>query len=168
MTDPPRRCGRGQPQVKVVSVGAAYKLEVDARPGRKFKGRIVRTAKALDVRTRTTPAEAEFDNERSGPPDKPDFALYPGMFGRVTLDLRTVPGALVIPAAALAIESNKPYIYAVRDGKVLRTRVTLGHDDGVWVQVVDTPGIGEGDQLIVGDKAGLADGRAVKVVRKGE
>ena len=156
-----------EPQVKTVAVGAACELEVDALPGRKFKGRIVRTSKALDVRTRTMPAEAEFDNERSGPPDKPDFALYPGMFGRVTLDLRTVPGALVIPAAALAIENNRPYVYAVRDGKVLRIAAKLGHDDGIWVQIVDTPGIREGDQLIVGDKAGLADGRAVTVVRGG-
>jgi RND family efflux transporter MFP subunit len=152
-------------EVKNVGVGSRCRLQTDSLPGRSFEnGRIVRTAKAVDPKTRTMPVEAEFDNIRSGTKAKPDFLFYPGMYGRLTLDLATVKDALVIPAAALAVESRKPYVYAVRDGRIKKFAVSIGYDDGTMVQITDAPQLAAGDRVVVGDKAGLADGRAVKLL----
>lgn len=152
-------------EIKNVAIGGKCVLRSDSLPGRRFDdGRIVRTAKAVDPKTRTMPVEAEFDNPRTGTAEKPDFTFYPGMYGRLTLDLSTVKDALVVPAGALAIENRLPFVYAVRDGRIKKIAVSLGYDDGTTVQITDTPGLSAGDRIVVGDKAGLPDGRAVKAV----
>ena len=56
--------------LKIVGVGDATDVEVDAFPGEKFTGRIARVSPVLDPATRTFPIEIEIPN--------PTFRLKPG------------------------------------------------------------------------------------------
>jgi RND family efflux transporter MFP subunit len=158
------RVGVYVPERDVANVreGSECVLEVDALPGRKFPAKVVRVTRSVDPRTRTMLAEAEVENPRSGPSDRPAFLLYPGMYGRLTLGLATYRDARTVPADALAVEGKRTFVYALRDGAVRKVPVTVGLDDGVTVQIKDAPDLRPGDRVVIGDKGGLADGRAVR------
>jgi multidrug resistance efflux pump len=62
-----------------VRVGSEASIKLDALPGQVLKGKVTRTAAALDPAKRTLRAEIDLPN--------PDGKLLPGMYGTVTLKL---------------------------------------------------------------------------------
>ncbi len=58
-----------------LKMGMEAALDVPELPGRVFKGKVARTANALDQNTRTLLVEADIDN--------PDRTLSPGLYGTV-------------------------------------------------------------------------------------
>lgn len=135
-----------------VAEGRAATLAVEAYPGRKFAGKVSRLSRALDQATRSMKVEIDIDN--------PDGALYPGMFGRVELELDTHKQAVVIPLAAVTRQKEKAFVFRA-DGTVCRrSSVVLGTETGALVEVLH--GVKHEDPLLV-SKAVLADGAAIVV-----
>ena len=79
--------------LKIIRVGDATEVEVDAFPGEQFSGRIARLAPVLDPATRTFPIEIEIPN--------PSFRLKPGMYARVVITTGENENAIVVPTNAV-------------------------------------------------------------------
>jgi membrane fusion protein, multidrug efflux system len=143
---PERELGTMQP-------GLAVALLVDALPGQRIEGRIDRVSPVIDPGTgtfRVTTAFAGSDR------------LRPGMFGRIEVIYDRRADVLTVPRSALLEGEGEAAVFAVRDGKAVRTGLRLGHVNGTYAEVVS--GIEEGDQVVTVGKVTLRDGATVEVV----
>ena len=134
--------------------GLPVRMQVDALAGRTFEGVVDRSAPVVDAGSGTFRVVCAFD------PD--DGALQPGMFARIGIDYDSREAALAIPRTALLEDDDEPAVYAVREGKAVRTPVTTGYVDGAWIEVRE--GLGEGDRVVTAGKVALRDGSVVQVV----
>jgi membrane fusion protein (multidrug efflux system) len=137
-----------------VHTGMALEARLDAYPEKVFNGRVARVYPDIDRRIRTRTVEAKI----AGIPD-----VMPGMFARLTLKLKQVDDAIVVPLAALVTtpEGGK-VVFVVKDGKALRRKVKTGIEGSDRIQVLE--GINPGDKVIVSGHKELKDGMDVRVI----
>lgn len=124
-------------------------------PGRKFQGKLVRTADAINVTTRTLLIEIDVDN--------PAGTLLTGSYAEVHLAVPTQASTFLIPVNTLIFRSEGLRVGVVRDGKVVLTIVTAGHDFGNEIEVVS--GLKADDQIIINPPDSIVDGQPVQVVQ---
>jgi multidrug efflux pump subunit AcrA (membrane-fusion protein) len=93
--------------------------------------------------------------------DNPDHSWKSGMVALVDFALDVKP-RLVVPASALSITDQGPFVYAVKDGKAQRVPVKFTVIDNDSVEL--TSGIEAGAQLVTEGVNQIGDGSAVKVV----
>ncbi len=143
--------------VASVDAGDLALLEIDALPGRAFKGAVARFAEAEDPTTRLMRTEVDVPN--------PDGKLRRGMYGRATLFLEAgAPGAVRVPSAAVERrEVGAVTVRVVRDGKVHVQPVTLGADNGTDVEVLS--GLTLVDVVVVRASGPVVEGTPVTVGR---
>jgi RND family efflux transporter MFP subunit len=123
-------------------------------PGRRFPGKLVRTAEAIDVASRTLLVEVDVENS-SG-------EIFPGAYTEVHLKVPTGVPALILPASALIFQSQGLQVGTVQNGnRAALAKITLGHDFGNEVEVVS--GLSATDWVIANPPDSLIDGEAVRV-----
>ena len=88
--------------------------------------------------------------------------LRPGMFARVFVETERREGALVVPKAALSLESIGDTVYVAADGVASRREVELGFRQGDLVEVLS--GIEEGEQVVVVGQDGLSAGTPLQIL----
>lgn len=136
-------------------------LEVDATTaaysGQSFKGRVVSVGSRVDPVSRSITVRAQVAN-REG-------KLKPGMFMTVRL-VRSDSKALVIPEQALVPERDKQFVFAVRDGKAVKTEITVGRRRPGEIEVLS--GLASGDVIVSEGSQKIRDGSAVKVANNAE
>ncbi len=134
--------------------GMPVNVTFDAYGGETFDGRITRMAPALDVNTRTFPAEVTVAN--------PQGRIRPGMFARVDINLG-VRDNVVVPDRAVVKQngSANKFVYTYSGGKVAYKKVELGQriDDSYEL----LSGIEDGDTVVVSGQVRLADGIDVQL-----
>jgi RND family efflux transporter MFP subunit len=137
--------------------GVAAELVLAEYPGRKFHGKLVRTADAMDAASRTLLTEIDVDNS-SG-------ELRPGSYAEVHMSL---PGgrALIVPVSSVLFRSEGLRVGVVQAGKtgngtVEMTPVTVGKDFGNEIEI--TSGITERDLIIESPSDSLTSGTVVRV-----
>jgi membrane fusion protein (multidrug efflux system) len=143
-------------ELATLKAGLPVTLRVDALPGRDFAGTVDRIAPVVDSGSGTFRVICAFDN---------GGVLQPGMFGRLQINYDQRADALVIPRNALLDDESQPAVYTVRDGKAVRTPVTLGYVDGEWVEV--RGGLKQGDPVVTAGKVALREGSPVQVITHG-
>jgi RND family efflux transporter MFP subunit len=125
-------------------------------PGRRFQGKLVRTANAIDMNTRTLLVEIDVDN--------PTGTLLTGAYAEVHLKFPGANSSLIVPVNSLLFRSEGLRIGVVPDGKHAELRpVTLGHDFGNEVEVVS--GLNPDDVVIVNPPDSLASGQNLRVAQ---
>jgi RND family efflux transporter MFP subunit len=134
--------------------GAKAQLTFAEYPGRSFEGNLVRTARAIDLVSRTLLVEVDVDN-RNG-------QLAPGAYTEVHLKVGRPVSTVVIPVSALLFRKEGLRVVSVQhtaDGDTAKLiPIAVGHDDGDTVQVVsgldpDTPIVTDPpDSVIDGEK----------------
>ena len=134
--------------------GLPVRMQVDALSGQAFEGVVARIAPVVDAGSGTFRVVCAFDPHEG--------ALQPGMFARISIDYDTRAAALAIPRAALLEDEGEPAVYAVRDGKAVRTAITTGYVDGAFVEVRE--GLAQGDRVVTAGKVALRDGSVVQVM----
>jgi len=139
------------------AVGMEAHVELDALPGRSFRGKVVRLAPSFDPLTRTLEAEVQLPND-SG-------ELRPGMYGRGSIVREIHPNTPVVPVNAVQISSRQKYVFVLRDTKVERKVVVTGAEveDGAFLEV--RSGVASGEEVVIAGADGLADGATVRVTR---
>ncbi len=123
-----------------------------------WQGRIVRSAGALDSRTRELVLVARVDDPFAADPSgRPPLA--PGTFVTARIAGRRLARAFVIPQAALR---HGEEVLLARDGRLQRRRVTVlqATDDD---RVVIAEGLAAGERLIVSPLPWVADGMPLRV-----
>ena len=119
--------------------GATAVITSGDQPNLHIKGKVARTAKAIDPRSRTIRVEIDIPN--------PDRSLVAGMYVQADFDL-TGGASIQIPAAALLFRSGGPQVAVIDDaGTVIFRDVTIASDDGNVVTI--------GSGLVMGDTVAL-------------
>lgn len=138
-----------------IKTGMTADLSLAEFPGRKFQGKLVRTAEAINVTTRTLLVEIDVDN--------PAGTLLTGSYAEVHLAVPTQASTFLLPVNTLIFRSEGLHVAAVKDGKVVLTAVTPGHDFGNQIEIV--AGLKPDDQVIVNPPDSIVAGQAVQVVQ---
>jgi RND family efflux transporter MFP subunit len=138
-----------------IKTGMTADLSLAEFPGRKFQGKLVRTAEAINVTTRTLLVEIDVDN--------PTGTLLTGSYAEVHLAVPTQTSTFLLPVNTLMFRSEGLHVATVKDGKVTLAGVTPGHDFGNEIEIVS--GLKPGDQVIVNPPDSIVSGQAVQIVQ---
>lgn len=138
---------------RAATPGVSADLTLEELPGRKFTGKISRTANAIDAASRTLLTEVEVNNS-SG-------ELLPGAYVSVHLKLRSKGASMTVPANTLLFRSEGLRVAVVRDGQAHLTPITVGRDFGTDVEVVS--GLNGDESIVVNPPDSLISGSPVRV-----
>jgi RND family efflux transporter MFP subunit len=98
--------------------GIPAELTLSEFPGRRFHGKLVRTADSMDSGTRTLLTEVDVDN--------PTGELKPGAYAEVHLTIPAGTPSVVVPVGAILFRSEGVRLGLIRDGnKVVLVPVVL-------------------------------------------
>jgi HlyD family secretion protein len=94
--------------------------------------------------------------------DNPKGTLQPGASVEVSIIVKTIPNALVIPGSSLLQGEQGPHVLvAGADGRAYDHRVTTGVEAGATIQVLS--GLYPGAKVIVGGAYGLPDQTPIRI-----
>jgi RND family efflux transporter MFP subunit len=125
-------------------------------PGRKFQGKLVRTANAIDLASRTLLVEVDVDNSTG--------ELLPGAFTEVHLKLPTEVPSYILPVNALIFRAQGLQVATVENSNRAKlVTIVLGRDFGATVEVVS--GLTDADKVIVSPPDSLVDGEQVQIAQ---
>lgn len=140
-----------------VSKGQQVNASSAAYPGQNFSGQVATIDSRVDPITRSIVIRALFDNHKG--------QLRPGMFLAAKLTSAVRENAVLIAEEALVSSNDELYVFAVRDGKAIRTVVTTGEQVKASIEILS--GIAAGTPVVVGGVQKVRHGGPVKVVPAG-
>jgi len=139
--------------VPLTDIGDEAEITLDALPNQVFKGKVSLMADREDPSSRTMHTEVFLPNA--------DNKFRPGMYGIAKIILNRDVKNSTLPASCLVGEAKegKGDVFTIKDGKVHRTAIQIGTDDGIRVEVIS--GIGPDDDVIASTGT-VTEGMAVK------
>lgn len=149
------------PQTYAPTIRAGMKacLQLVEFPGRDFCGRVVRTADAIDISTRTLLTEVDVPNS-SG-------TLLRGEYAQIHFDAKLSGQRLSVPNNALLFRPEGTMIAVVGpDSKIDLKKLTIGRDLGTSVEVLE--GVTLQDAFVVNPPDSLEQGEKVNVGQQGQ
>ena len=123
-------------------------------PDKRFPGKLVRTADAINATTRTLLVEVDVAN--------PSGTLFSGSYAEVHLKIPGQNSTFLIPVNSLIFRSEKLQVGVVKNGKVSLADLIPGHDFGNEIEIV--AGLNANDQIVVNPPDSLVSGQEVKIV----
>jgi len=132
---------------------SAATLTLEEFPGRSFAGKLVRTANAIDLASRTLLVEVDVDN--------PGGELLPGAYVFVHLKLPGQIASVTVPASTLLFRAEGLQVAVVRNGQAQLVPVAIGRDYGESVEILS--GLQPTDQVIVSPSDSLTSGTQVRI-----
>jgi RND family efflux transporter MFP subunit len=154
-TDPIRAYVR-VPEVYAPSVraGLTASLELVQYPGRSFEGKVVRTADAIDLASRTLNTEVDVPNKTG--------ELLPGGYAQVHLGLKVTGEHLVVPVNALLFRAEGLRVVVVDDNhKTHLQALSIGRDYGTTLEVLQ--GLKSTDWIVLNPADSLEENMQVNV-----
>jgi RND family efflux transporter MFP subunit len=142
-----------EPYAKQVKRGISADLELAESPGRYFRGKLVRTARAIDYSTRTLLVEIEADN-RTG-------EIFNGAYAQVHFKLPTASSTFVIPVNCLLFRAQGLQVAVINKGCVELRTIKPGHDFGDRIEVVS--GLSGSEEVVINPPDSIIAGQAVRV-----
>jgi RND family efflux transporter MFP subunit len=137
-----------------MKVGMTADLVLAEFPGRKFQGKLVRTADAINITTRTLLIEVDVEN--------PTGTLLTGSYAEVHLLVPASKSTFLLPVNALLFRSEGLHVGIVKEGRVSISPVTAGHDFGNEIEIVS--GLQPEDQVVINPPDSLVSGQQVQIV----
>lgn len=123
------RVGVPQANLRSITRGLPADVLVAEFPGRRFSGKVVRHAGAIDPTTRTLLTEIELPND--------DGQLLPGLYAQVSMQLPFEPGTLLVPTNAIKVDAKGAHIATVDEQQLVEILpVTLGRNLGTQIEVL--------------------------------
>jgi len=97
----------------------------------------------------------------------PDHRFWPGRFVNIRLVLKTIPGAVLVPANAPQMSANGSYVYVVKpDSTAEQRQVSLGQRQGDLVVI--EKGVAAGEQIVTNGQLGVTPNGKVLVTQPTE
>jgi RND family efflux transporter MFP subunit len=144
---------------QAADLGLSADLTLEEFPGRRFKGKLARTANSIDLATRTLLVEVDVDN--------PTGELLPGAYAQVHLNVPSGPPSVILPVSALIFRSQGLQAAIVENGDRAELKdIVVGKDFGNEVEVVS--GVTRNDLVIVNPPDSLISGEMVRVISSNE
>jgi RND family efflux transporter MFP subunit len=139
--------------------GTKAQLTFAEYPGRSFEGTLVRTAKSIDLNSRTLLVEVDVDNRKGD--------LTTGAYTEVHLKVGRPVSSVIIPVSTLLFRKEGLRVATVEhtaDGDIVKlVPITIGHDDGDTVQVVS--GLDPNTPIVTNPPDSVIDGEKVHVLQ---
>ena len=154
-TDPIRAFIR-VPEVYAPSIhaGLTASLELVQYPGRRFEGKVVRTADAIDLASRTLNTEVDVPNKTG--------ELLPGGYAQVHLGLKATGEHLVVPVNALLFRAEGLRVVVVDENhKTHLQALSIGRDYGTTLEVLQ--GLKSTDWIVLNPADSLEEGMTVNL-----
>jgi len=143
--------------ISEVTLGQSANVRVDAIPGRTFTGRV------SEVDVESLPGQRSF--YVTVRVLNPASLLRPGMFARVSLILRRVQDAVMVPTDAIVRRDGRTVLYVVgEDGAAHERAVQTGIEKGPKTQIVGD--VRPGELVVVAGQDLLRDRVAIRVNRQ--
>lgn len=137
-----------------IHAGLPAYLELTQYAGRKFEGKVVRTAESIDLASRTLLTEVDVPN-RAG-------ELLPGGYAQVHLAVQLSGEHVQVPVNALLFRSEGLRAVVVDSNHKLRLQpLTIGRDYGTSLEVLQ--GLSSSDWIVINPADSLEDGQHVNV-----
>jgi RND family efflux transporter MFP subunit len=144
-----------QSSAPFIQVGQAAEVTLQEFPGRKFAGRVTRTADALEAGSRTLPTEVQVSN--------PNGLLLPNMYAQVRLIRVSTTPAVLIPGDTLLIRPDGTQVATVGAGNRIHMQlIEVGRDFGSYVEV--RSGLRGGEYVVSNPTDEVREGAEVKPV----
>ena len=137
--------------------GVQAYLTMPQYPGRRFPGKIVRNAEAIEQASRTLLTEVDVAN--------PTGEILPGAYAEVHLKLPAAKATVIIPVTSLIFRSEGLRVAVIRQGRAVMLPIALGRDFGTEVEVVS--GLVGNEAVITNPPDSLLDGEEVRVAAPG-
>ena len=129
-------------------------LELTQYPSQKFQGKVVRTADAIDLASRTLNTEVDVPNRAA--------QLLPGGYAQVHLLVKVTGAHLQVPVNALLFRSEGLRAVVIdADHKTHLRPLAIGRDYGTTLEVLQ--GLDAGDWIVLNPADSLEEGIAVNV-----
>ncbi|MFZ0521836.1 MAG: efflux RND transporter periplasmic adaptor subunit [Candidatus Acidiferrales bacterium] len=144
-----------QPYSPAAKPGISADLTLAQFPGRKFQGKLVRTANAIDLASRTLLVEVDVDN--------PTGELLPGAFTEVHLKIPSDIPTFILPVTSLIFRAQGLQVAVVESNQAKLKTIALGRDFGSEVEVVS--GLTGQESVIISPPDSIIDGEHVKIAQ---
>jgi RND family efflux transporter MFP subunit len=154
-TDPIRAYVR-VPEVyaPAIRAGLTASLELVQYPGRRFEGKVVRTADAIDLASRTLNTEVDVPNKTG--------ELLPGGYAQVHLGVKATGEHLVVPVNALLFRAEGLRVVIIDENhKTHLQQLSIGRDYGTTLEVLQ--GLKSTDWIVLNPADSLEDNMQVNV-----
>jgi membrane fusion protein (multidrug efflux system) len=125
---------------------------LSALPGKKMIGRISRKSMNISMQYRSERVELDVYNKEGN--------LDPGMYADVLFDSKGNPGALSVPKSAVITSTERKYVLAVRNGKVVKVDVTTGNENSNNTEVIGD--LQPGEEVILNANDEIKEGTIIK------
>jgi RND family efflux transporter MFP subunit len=136
--------------------GLSADLTLAQFPGRKFQGKLVRTANAIDLASRTLLVEVDVDNTTG--------ELLPGAFTEVHLKIPADIPTFILPVNTLIFRAQGLQVAAVENNNTAKLlSIVLGRDFGAEVEVVS--GLTGQESIIASPPDSIIDGEQVRLAQ---
>lgn len=136
--------------------GLTADLVLSEFPGRRFEGKLVRTADAIDQTTRTLLVEIAVNN--------PTGTLLSGAYAEVHLKLPGAASTFTLPVTTLLFRSEGLRVATVIDGQHAELKpITVGRDYGSEIEVV--AGLTGDEAVIANPPDSIVSGEEVRVAQ---
>lgn len=139
-----------------VSIGQPAMVVPDSVADRKYDAHVIRMYPLADRQKKTIQVKVRLH--------APDAALRPEGGARVTFQAGPTKGggrALLVPKAAIQKPGGAPEVFVIHEGRAQRRAVTLGGEEGQYVEV--RSGVSPGEQVVVKGAEDLKDGDRVRL-----
>ena len=147
------------PQVFLTDLRAAMakagvKVNAVIDDDHKQSGVIAFLENTVDANTGTVTAKARIANANEG--------LWPGQFVKVEVVLGIEPDALSVPAAAVQLGTQGPYVFVIKDGNTAEVRpITIKRTQ--YGELVIGSGLKAGELVVIDGQLRLVNGASVAV-----
>ncbi len=143
-----------QAYAPMIKVGAETYITLQEFPGEKFKAKVVRTADAIDLNTRTLLTEVDVPNKEG--------RLLPGSFGEVHFAVGSNVNKVTVPVNAMLFRAQGPQVAVVGpDNKIQLHPINIGKDYGTSLEIL--AGVALADQVVINPPDSLEQGQQVNV-----
>lgn len=137
-----------------VRAGLGAFLDLTQYPGQTFRGKVVRTAEAIDLNSRTLLTEVDVPNKNG--------QLFPGGYAQVHLEVKVAAARVQVPVNALLFRAEGLRAVVVDSSHKVRLRpLVIGRDFGTSLEVLQ--GVAADDWIVVNPADSLDEGESVRV-----
>ncbi len=134
--------------------GLTAELHLPQHPRKNFPAKLIGTAKAIDVSTRTLLIQLQVDNAEN--------ELLAGSYAEVHLKL-PAKDSVILPVNTLIFRAEGMQVATIDgDSKVIFKSITIGHDFGDTVEVV--AGVKPNESVILNPPDSLLNGQEVRII----
>jgi RND family efflux transporter MFP subunit len=137
-----------------VRAGLGAYLELVQYPGQQFQGKVVRTAEAIDLNSRTLLTEVDVPNKNG--------QLFPGGYSQVHLQVKVAASRVQVPVNALLFRAEGLRAVVVdANHKTHLRQLVIGRDFGTTLEVLQ--GLDPSDWIVLNPADSLEDNQEVRV-----